>query len=290
MTANGSARDVTWPTGAPVVRTTLRPSRGWAAIDVRELLRFKDLLIVLAGRDLKLRYRQTVLGVSWVLLQPLLAAGLFNFVFGVVAGLRAEGVPYFVFSFAGLLAWNVFGSTLSKVSLSLVGNAYIVGKVYFPRLILPLSTVLSTLIDLSVGLALMAVLLVVYQVWPGWSILLLPVWVALLLLLSVGAGLIAAALTVGYRDVQYILPVVVPFLLYASPVAYQVGHLPVVYRRAFYLANPLASLIEGFRWSLLGYAPPPWAFAVSSAATATVLFLVGAAIFRRMERRVADVI
>lgn len=270
-------------------RTTLRPSGGWRAIDVRELVRFRDLWIQLASRDVKLRYKQTALGVTWVLLQPLAAAGLFSFVFGVVANLPSEGVPYFVFSFAGLAAWNAFSATLTKTSACMVGNAALVSKVYFPRLILPFSLVASTLIDLAVSLALLAVLLVAYGVSPA-AVLLAPIWLLLLLMLALGLGLIGAALTVSYRDVQYALPVLIPFLLYASPVAYRVSDVPPAYRTAFYLANPLASLIEGFRWSLLGTGAPPWPWVLYSAVGAVIVFLGGTLAFRRMERKFADVI
>lgn len=270
--------------------TALRPSGGWRAIDVRELVRFRDLWIQLASRDVKLRYKQTALGVAWVLLQPIATAGLFSFVFGVVAKLPSEGVPYFAFSFAGLTAWNVFSSTLAKTSACMVGNAALVSKVYFPRLILPLSLVASTLIDLMVSLALLAVLLVVYGLPPSAPMLLLPAWLLLLLLLALGLGLIGAALTVTYRDVQYALPVLIPFVLYASPVAYRVTDVPAAYQTAFYLANPLASLIEGFRWSLVGTAAPAWPWVLYASAVALAVFLTGALTFQRMERKFADVI
>lgn len=271
-------------------RTTLRPSGGWRAIDVRELVRFRDLCIQLASRDVKLRYKQTALGVAWVLLQPIATAGLFSFVFGVVAKLPSEGVPYFAFSFAGLTAWNVFSATLAKTSACMVGNAALVSKVYFPRLILPLSLVASTLIDLIVSLALLAVLLVVYELPPSAAMLLLPAWLLLLVLLALGLGLIGAALTVTYRDVQYALPVLIPFVLYASPVAYRVSDVPAAYQTAFYVANPLASLIEGFRWSLVGTAAPAWPWVLYASAVALVVFVTGALTFHRMERKFADVI
>ena len=272
------------------VRTKLRPTRGWVPIDLRELIRFKDLLLEFARRDVKLRYKQTVLGVAWVVLQPLLAAGVLTFAFGVVAGLRPEGTSYFLFSFAGLLVWNVFSSTLNKSSLSMVGNSYLVSKVYFPRLILPLSGTLSTLLDFAVSLGVLVLLLVVYGVWPGWPILLLPVWMALVLCLALGAGLIAAALAVEYRDIQHILPILVPFMLYASPVAYDVSQVPLRYQGIFYLINPLAGLIGGFRWSVLGRGLPPTAHLAWSAIFAVALFMLGAAVFRRTERKFADVI
>lgn len=271
-------------------RVTLRPSSGWQSINVGELMRFRDLLVELATRDVRLRYKQTAVGFVWVLLQPLAAAGIFSFVFGVMAGLRIEGMPYFVFSFAGLLAWNVFGSTLAKASACMVGNATLVSKVYFPRLILPLSTVASTLIDMAVSLVVLGILVVVYGVSPGAPLLLIPVWLALLLMLSLGLGFVGAALTVSYRDVQYVLPVLIPFLLYATPVAYRASDVPRDYRIGFYLANPLVGLLEGFRWSVLGTVAPPWHFVAYSAVVAVGVFLIGAAMFRRMERRFADVI
>ena len=269
---------------------TLRPTTGWVALDWRELLRFNDLLMELGRRDIKLRYRQTFLGVGWVLLQPLLAAGMLTFAFGVVAGLKPQGTSSFLFTYAGLLVWNVFALTLSKTSLSMVGNAYLVSKVYFPRLILPLSGTLSTLLDFAISMGVLLLALAVLGIWPGWPILLLPVWILLVLLLALGAGLIAAALTVQYRDIQHILPILIPFLLYASPVAYEVSRIPTRFQSAFYLVNPLAGLIEGFRWSTLGRPMPPILMLEWSATLAVVLFLFGAAVFRRTERKFADVI
>lgn len=259
-------------------------------LELSELAQFKDLLMELARRDIKLRYRQTALGIGWVLLQPLLAAGMLMFAFGVVAGLKPQGTSSFLFTYAGLLVWNAFAWTLSKASLSMVGNAYLVSKVYFPRLILPLSGTLSTLLDFTVSLSMLVLGLAVLRIWPGWPLLLLPVWILLVLFLALGAGLIAAALTVQYRDIQHILPILIPFLLYASPVAYEVAHIPAQYQSAFYLINPLAGLIGGFRWSTLGRAMPPVPYLMWSTAVSVALFLIGAAVFRRTERRFADVI
>src|SRR5687767_11134799 len=216
----------------------LRPTSGWVALELREIAAFRDLLMELARRDIKLRYRQTLLGIAWVLIQPLLAAGMLTFAFGVVAGLKAQGTSSFLFTYAGLLVWNVFAWTLSKTSLSMVGNAYLVSKVFFPRLILPLSGTLSTLLDLAVSLSILVIGLAILGVWPGSPLLLLPVWILLVLCLALGAGFIAAALTVRYRDIQHILPILVPFLLYASPVAYEVAHIPEQYQSGFYLINP----------------------------------------------------
>ena len=270
---------------------TLRPTSGWVAIDLQELLDFKDLILEFARRDIKLRYRQTVLGITWVVLQPIVAAGVLNFAFGVVAGARPHGPSYFLFTFAGLLVWNLFSMTLNKTSLSLVGNSYLISKVYFPRLILPISGTLSTLLDFAVALVVLFAIQAFSGVTPEWQLLLAPLWVAMVVYLALGAGLIAAALTVQYRDIQHILPILVPFMLYASPVAYDVTQIPDAYQRLFYLINPLAAPIVAFRASLLPSAPmPPLPYLVWSATVATALFVLGAAVFKRTERRFADVV
>lgn len=270
----------------------IEPTKGWAALNLREIWQFRDLLLTLAGRDVKLRYRQTALGAIWVVLQPLLAAGIFTFVFSKVAKMPSDGVPYFLFSYAGLLAWNAFNSTLGKASTCLIQNSQLISKVFFPRLIVPLSTVFSTLIDFGVALGMMAVLMAINHVVPGWPLLLLPLWLALILMLSVGVGLFAAALTVSYRDVQFVLPVLLQFLLYASPVAYASSKVPQQYH-TLYMLNPLAGLLEAFRWSFFGSASSQniaWWAVVYGAGCAVVSFVGGAFAFKKMERRFADVI
>jgi lipopolysaccharide transport system permease protein len=276
-------------TDTSVVR--LRPTRGWVGLNIGELLRFRHLLAAFAVRDVKLRYKQTLIGVAWVVLQPLLAAGIFSIVFGVIAGMKASGdSSYFVFTFAGLLAWNIFGNTLTKSAMSMVGNTHLVTKVYFPRLILPMSTAASTVIDFVVPAAMLVAVQLATRHVPGWEILLTPIWACIALLLALGLGLIAAALTIDYRDVQYVLPLVTPFLLYASPVAYDVSQVPARFQSAYYLLNPMASVIEAFRWSVIGSQAPQWTYLGYAAACSIVIFLFGAAVFRRTERRVADVI
>ncbi|HKI37783.1 MAG TPA: ABC transporter permease [Gemmataceae bacterium] len=267
----------------------IRPRSGWAALDLRELWRFRDLLLTLALRDIKLRYRQTVLGVAWVVLQPLLGAAIFAFVFGLVAKLPSEGIPYFVFAYAGLTAWTAFQTTFTKASTCLVQNANLVTKVYFPRLVLPLSTAFGAVIDFVCGLAMLVPMLAAFHVAPGWPVLLLPVWLALLLLLALGAGLVAAALSAQYRDVQYILPVVLQLAMYASPLAYALKVVPEKWQ-TLYSLNPLVGLLEAVRWSLLGSAAPPVAAVAYGATVAAGTFVGGAMIFRRAERRFADVL
>jgi lipopolysaccharide transport system permease protein len=255
---------------------------------------FRDLLTTLAVRDVKLRYRQTALGALWVVLQPLIAAGIFTFVFSRIAGLSSDGVPYFAFAFAGQLAWMAFASTLTKTSASLVGNAQLVSKVFFPRLVLPLSTIFATLVDFCVGMVLMALLMVLFGIVPGWGFLLLPVWLLLIVLLATGIGLFTSALMVSYRDINYILPVMTQFLIYATPVGWglseMVTRIPERFHAIYFLLNPLASFIEAFRWSLFGRGYVSWDYIGYATAVTVFLLVAGAFAFKRMERRFADVI
>ena len=292
---------VTEPNSAQTPHLIIRPQSGWQALNLAQVWQFRDLLTTLAQRDVKLRYRQTALGAVWVVLQPLIAAGIFSFVFGAVAGLPSGNVPYIVFSYAGLLCWNLFAGTLTKSSNVLVANTQLVSKVYFPRLVLPLSTVYSSLIDFAVAALMLAVLMIIYGVVPGWGLLLLPLWIGLALILALGCGLFLSALMVSYRDVQYIVPVAMNFLLYASPVAYSVatvlerlqGKVPAsltIWAERAFLANPMAGLLEAFRWSILGGPAPIWGAVIYSAICAIGLFVAGAFAFKRMEKRFADVI
>ena len=268
---------------------TIRPSRGWVNLDLLELWLFRDLLFSLASRDLKLRYKQTALGVIWVILQPLMAAGVFSFVFGTVAKLPSGGIPYLVFSFAGLLGWNLFSGILTKTSGCLIGNSHLISKVFFPRLILPLSNLGSCLVDFAVAAGMMVILLLVYRIAPSVSLLLFPIWMLILTAISLGIGLMAAALSVPYRDIQYILPVFTQILLYASPVAYSITAVPERVRWVYTL-NPLTPPLEAMRASLLGTPfPPIQSILVSIAVAGTTLF-VGFYWFKRMERQFADVI
>jgi lipopolysaccharide transport system permease protein len=218
-----------------------------------------------------------------------MAAGIFAVVFGKIAKLPSDGLPYFLFAYAGLLGWNAFNSTLTKASACVVDNAQLVSKIFFPRLILPLSTVFSTLIDFAVALALMAVMMVMYGIHPTLGILLLPLWLLMLILLAVGVGLYTSALMVPYRDLRYVIPVLLQFLLYASPVAYAVSAVPERLRFWFYL-NPVSSLLEAFRWSLLGRGQLNWGAVGYAAACVVFAFIFGAYSFKKMERKFADVI
>ncbi|WP_348543654.1 ABC transporter permease [Chthoniobacter sp.] len=273
---------------APVVR--IRPPRTWEALDLSGLWRFRDLLFALALRDIKLRYRQTALGVLWVVLQPLLGAGIFAFVFGRVARLDSGDQPYVLFAYAGLLAWNLFNGVVLKASGSLVANASLVAKVFFPRLLLPFSGVLSTLLDFVIALVVGAILLFISGQTPGLSLLAAPFWLVFLLLLATGLGLLCAALAVAYRDVIHVLPVALQFLLYGSPVGYTIAVIPPGLPRLLYKLNPLAALIEGFRVALLGHGEIGVRSSIYACTVAVALFITGLIVFRRMERQFADVI
>ena len=270
--------------------TTIRPGSGWAALNLQELWQYRDLIATLAGRDIKLRYRQTALGAIWVILQPLMGAAIFSFVFGRVAHLKSDGnTSYFLFAYAGLLGWNLFSNALTRVNGSLVGNAQLVSKVYFPRLALPIASVFSTIIDFGVALSLLVVLLPLNHVPLTWHLLTLPLWLLLILLLAVGIGLFAAALMVSYRDIAYVVPVLIQFLQFGSPVAYATSTLNPALQR-WYLLNPVATLMEGLRWSLLGQATLTSAGCACTIILSLTAFVGGAFAFRRMERRFADVI
>lgn len=267
----------------------IRPVGNRLFPDFAEVWRFRDLCFALGRRDVTLRYRQTALGVVWVVLQPLIAGGLFSIVFGKVAKLPSEGLPYFVFAYAGFIAWSAFQNALTRASGSLLAQSSLVTKVYFPRLVLPISALFSAFVDFAVAMGSLAVVLVLFGVRPGLALLTLPFWVLLLFAMGLGLGTLAAALSVQYRDLQHALPVLVQLLLYASPVAYATSAVPARLL-PFFLANPLTGMLDGFRWSVLGTAPPSVTGVALSVAGAVVSLVIGCVVFARFERRLADVI
>ncbi len=252
-------------------------------VDIPEVLRYRDLLWTLAERDLRVRYKQTALGVVWVVLQPLMAALIFAFVFGVIAKLPSDGRPYILFAFAGMTAWNLFAGVLNKVSNSLLSNAQMLTKIYFPKLILPLSATVSGLVDSSFSQALMVLMLVLYRVWPGWGIVLLPVWLAILAVMALGVGLMATSFMVRYRDVGHIIPVALQLGLYISPVAWSMTNVPEKYRWILW-CNPLSSLMQAIRWSWLSDGTLPLPALAYSIAAATAVFWLGLLAFKQQER------
>jgi len=255
----------------------------------QELWGAREVFLRFGQRDVLLRYRQTAVGVTWVILQPLVAAGIFSIIFGRIAGLSTDGVPYFLFSYISMLGWNLFSGVLYRAAPSLVANQALVSKVFFPRILVPASTILSVILDFVVALVLGVVLLVAFRVNPGIAALALPFWVLCTLCLSLGLGLAASAIMVRYRDVAYVLPWLVQIGLYATPVAYSLEAVPEQYR-IFFDLNPMSWLLTGIRWSLLGTAPPPaWQLAGAVIVSAGALF-AGLLVFQRFERSFADVI
>lgn len=267
----------------------IRPSRGLVDIDFKALWRFRDLLHAFAVRDIRLRYRQTALGATWVVLQPLLSALIFAVVFGFIAKMPSQGVPYFLIAFSGMMGWTLFMGNLTRVTPSLVANAALVRKIYFPRLLIPLGVVPSVLVDFLVSLGVMFVLLVIYHVVPGMGLLLFPLCILSILLLSLGLGLIGASLSVKYRDIQHIVPFVTQLLMYASPVGYSIAAVPARIR-PYYLLNPLAEPIDVIRWSFLGVGEPNWAYLGYAFAASALIMWIGLIVFRSCEREFADVI
>ena len=273
----------------PPVHVRITGRRSWFDFGAKELWQFRDLVRILAIRDIKLRYRQTALGVAGVVLAPLLTAGVLTFVFGQVANLPSEGVPYFAFSYAGFLGWNVFANLIGRSSTALLGNASLVSKIYVPRLLLPVSGIFVAMVDFAIASIMMVVLLVAYQIVPGLPILLLPLWLASIVALGLGIGVAAGAAMVHYRDVGVATTAGLQALLYLTPVAYSADLVPERFRE-LYLLNPLGALIEGLRWSLLGSDPPSAGRIAASVAFSIVVLLAGCALFNRLERGFADVI
>jgi len=254
-----------------------------------ELARHRELMYFFVWRDVKVRYQQTLLGVAWAGLQPLGTMLIFTIVFGRLANLPSDGVPYPVFVLAGLLPWQVFSMSLSGAANSLVGSAALISKVYFPRLAVPVASALSTLADFAVSLVLLLVLMAYYRIMPGPMVFLLPVFVLLALATALAAGLWSSALHVRYRDVKYIVPFVVQVWLFASPVAYSMSIVKNPIARLALELNPMTAVIQGFRWALIG-SPAPGGTVWVSIALALTGLASGAAFFKRMETTFADVI
>jgi lipopolysaccharide transport system permease protein len=271
----------------------IQPPSGLSALDFREVWRYRDLLSALAQRDVRLRYRQTAMGVAWVVFQPLIGALIFSILFGKVGKFPTDGLDAFVFAFAGFMAYNSFSATMTKASSALVQNAPMISKVYFPRIVLPLSSVFGSLIDFAVSLIIMAGLMIVYHVPLTPAILLLPVWLLFIQILATGMGLFFASLMVTYRDVQYALPVLIQFGTFAAPVAYPVSFavqgLPA-WVQPIYSLIPMTGLLDGFRASLLGTPVYSVGYCIYALVASLGIFLLGLLYFQRVERRFADVI
>ncbi len=276
-------------TGPPPAMVRIRPSSGWRALDLAELWRYRELLWFLALRDIKLRYKQTALGVAWAVLQPLLTMAIFTLFFGVLAKMPSDDVPYPLFVLTALLPWQLFAYALTQSSNSLVAEQRLITKVYFPRLLVPLASVLSGLADFAVAFVLLVGMMAYYRVPLSWNLLAVPPLVVFAVATALAVGLWLAALNVQYRDVKYTIPFLTQVWMFATPVAYPSSLVPEAYRPLYGL-NPMAGVVEGFRWALLDQGDPPTALMAVSALTVTVLLVAGMYNFRRLERTFADVI
>ena len=267
----------------------IAPSRGWAALKLSELWEYRELLYFLAWREIKVRYKQTALGVAWAVLQPLLAMLIFSLFFGRLARIPSDGLPYPLFAFVGLVPWTFFANALTQASNSLVTSSHLISKVYFPRLALPISSVLAALLDLLIGIAVLVLFMAYYGVSPSSKIAWLPLFALLGAVTALGMGLWLSALNVEYRDFKYTVPFLTQLWLFATPIAYPSSLVPEGWR-TLYALNPMVGVVEGFRWALLD-APSDLSLMVAvSGTTAAIFLLFGAYYFRRMERCFADVI
>lgn len=265
----------------------IEPTRGWSALNLKELWTYRDLLMILAGRDVKLRYKQTGLGVTWVVLQPLVAALIFSVMFGRFAKLPSNGQPYLLFVFSGVVVWNYFAAVLQRAGNSLITDQRLITKVYFPRLAIPLASTFSALIDLIVALVVLAIFMAIYRVAPTWRLLTLPFFIALAALTATGVSLWLSALNVKYRDFAHAMPFILQVWMFASPVAYAASLVPEKYR-LLYSINPAVAFVEGARWAILGSSSVTRPMVLLTLGLGLLVFVGGAFFFRRTERGFAD--
>ena len=269
--------------------TVIEPSRGWLALDLKELWDYRELLYFLIWRDVKVKYKQTIIGAGWAILQPFMTMIVFTLVFNKIADISSEGVPYPIFAYTALLPWNLFAGALNRSTVSLVSQVGLISKVYFPRLIIPLSATISGVVDFAIAFIILVGMMFWYGIVPTAAILSLPLFITIALVAALSVGLWLSALNVRYHDVGHAIPFLVQIWMFASPVAYPVSALPEKWR-LLYSLNPLAGVIEGFRWAMLGKERPDFVvIAVSTVAMIALLFS-GIAYFKRTERTFADLI
>ena len=277
------------PSPAPLAVFRIQPHRGWVALKLAEVWEYRELLLFLTWRDMKVRYKQTVLGIAWAVIQPLFTMVVFSLFFGRLAAMPSDGIPYPVFAYAALVPWTFFANGLAQSADSLVGSANLIRKVYFPRLAIPLATVMSGIVDFAIAFVVLLVLMLYYGIAPTTNVLWLPLLLLLAVITALGVGLWLSALNVKFRDVRYIVPFLVQFWLFATPIAYPSSLLREPWRTVYGL-NPMAGVVEGFRWALLGSQPAPGPMIIVSFATALVILIAGAFYFRRMEDTFADIV
>jgi lipopolysaccharide transport system permease protein len=271
----------------PLLR--IEASTGWVSLGLRELWQYRELLSFLVWRDLKVRYKQTALGVAWAIIQPLLSMVIFSLFFGRLAKMPSDNIPYPLFSYTGLVVWAYFSHALTQSSTSLVGSANLIKKIYFPRLAIPVSAVLSGVVDFGLAFLVLLGMMFYYGILPTWNSVWLPLFLLLGIVTALGVGVWLSAVNVQYRDVPHTLPFITQFWMFATPIVYPSSLLPEPWR-AVYGINPMAGVVEGFRWALLGANTAPGPIILVSAVVAVALLVSGVLYFRRMERSFADVI
>jgi lipopolysaccharide transport system permease protein len=268
-------------------KTVIKPTSGWAALNLRDMWLYRELVFFMTWRDLKVRYKQTLLGVGWAILQPFLTMVVFSIFFGNLAKVPSDGVPYPIFSYTALIPWTLFSKALQDASRSLVANSHMITKIYFPRMILPISSVLAGVADFLIAFIVLLGMMFYYKIAPTTNVWALPLFLLLALITAVGVGLWLSALNVLYRDINYILPFLTQFWMYLTPIAYPSSMVPEQWQ-AVYALNPMTGVVEGFRWALLGTGQPPGVMTLVSAGVAVVLLISGMFYFKRMERLFAD--
>jgi len=286
-------RDALARAGAPddpeLPVTVIRPSSGWVPLKLRELWSYRELLYFLVWRDVKVRYKQTALGAAWAIIQPFFTMLVFSLFFGRLANIPSDNIPYPLFSFAALVPWTFFANGLGQSSDSLVGNANLIKKVYFPRLVVPFAAVLSGVVDFALAFVVLLIMMLFYGRVPTINAIWLPLLLLLALITALGVGLWLSALNVEYRDVRYVVPFLTQFWLFATPIAYPSSLLSEPWRTLYGL-NPMVGVVEGFRWALVGTDTAPGAIVLVSALAALAILISGSYYFRRMEQTFADVV
>ena len=267
----------------------IQPRKVFLHLDLQAVWQSRELLYFLIWRDVKIRYKQTVLGTAWVIIQPLMIMVIFTVIFGQFARIPSDGLPYSIFTYTALLPWQYFSQAISRSSDSLVASAHLITKIYFPRLIIPISAILAPLVDFVIAFVVLLGMMAWFGIPPYWNALFLPLFLLLALITALAVSLFLSALNVKYRDVRYTVPFLIQFCMYASPVVYPVSIIPAQWR-LLYSLNPLVGVIESFRWALLGKGSPDFSIMVVSGTVVVVLLLGGIIYFKKMERTFADVI
>ena len=270
--------------------TLLKPSKGWTSLKLGELWEYRELLYFLIWRDVKVQYKQTILGAMWAILQPFMTMIVFSLFFGKLAKVPSDGIPYPIFSYTALVPWTFFSTRLTQASNSLVSGSNLIKKIYFPRLAMPAASVLAGLVDFVLAFVVLLGMMVFYGIYPTWNVLWLPFLLLLAIATGLGASLWLSAMNVQFRDIRYTVPFITQFWMFATPIAYPSSLIENPILRAMYAINPMVGVVDGFRWALLGTDTAPGVLIIVSTLSATVLLVTGAFYFRRMEKTFADVV